>query len=141
MRDYAAHSVVVDAEFDNSGSSGPTTYERVFFLAIDFTDGPKHVWFDGEHYTVDGVADEVSEGDLFYTSDPEEMIWKVRKIDDSASSDDAMVTIDVLYGPSYEPTESASQALSDQVRYDVLTGNYDMPMGDPGPPRVLNRAD
>lgn len=124
MSDHAVDQIVVQAEFDNYDASGPMTqFEGVEFLELTLNNGEQHIWFDGKHYVADGVADTVNEGDLFYAKVPENNVWEVV---DMREPDSAVVTIEIY-----------PEDIEGSVRLDVLTSNYEMQMGDPGPPVLL----
>jgi hypothetical protein len=124
-------TVVVDAAVDNYDAVGPTQFEDVELLAVKMESGERHVWFDGTHFTANTTAETVSEGDKFYTILPEQQIYEVVEIDESATPP---IEIKYLY--------PAGGTATDRISHDALTGLpvEDQPMGYTGPPKLLEEV-
>jgi hypothetical protein len=143
-RNNSLYSVLIGS-FDSdqkSQAEGLTEYENVDVLIVS---GDKfHIWFKGTHYIAAGTASTVREGDLFYDDLAERQLWRVVGINQSIPSSEPNVSFEIIPvdskydGPSYN-REGGS--ISDEISEDVLTGNYNAGMGDPGPPLLLLQAD
>lgn len=136
MTENTANIVVVDAEHHQSGSYGPDHYEDVNSLAVSPPGDGVHVWFNGSHYVGVGTASEINEGDLFYASEPEHQLYRAVEIADSDSLDSPEVTLEILYSSAREENDPANPS-TDTASVDILTGNYQGSMGNPGAPTLL----
>lgn len=120
MRENSVRMARVDAEYENTGR-GVATYEDVNFLEVVLDDGERHVWDNGKHYVECGIAESVSKGDVFYFEHGRRRVSEVVEIKDDESMGEEVAVF-------HDGTE---QKLS------ILTGNYEKPMGDVGPPRKM----
>lgn len=112
--------VDVRADIESSSTFDTKYFENISYLKIDLEDGKTHVWSDGTHYVKDGTADTVSPGDAFlmeYAGPP------------------SVAIVDEI-----EERESETVAVFEsgfERKVNILTGDYQMTMGDPGPPPLL----
>ncbi|WP_226023609.1 hypothetical protein [Halomicrobium salinisoli] len=106
----------VGAEHVSTGSD-VATYEDVKFLEVVLDSGERHVWDNGKHYVEHGRAEAVSEGDAFYFKYGRRRVSEVVEIKEDESMGEVAVFQD-----------------GTEHKLDTLTGDYEKPMGDPGPP-------
>ena len=94
------------------------TYEDIRFLEVILNDGERHIWNNGTHYIVTGIAETVSEGDPFYFEYGTPSVKEIVRIKESSEDGEKIAVFQ----------DGMEQKIN------VLTGDYDMPMGDTGPP-------